>query len=226
MNFVRWCGVVLVVLSLDAAAATASAGMDGASTERYAEALQDAIRSKWTSAAGVSPNTVCQLRIRQLPGGEVVSVDIVYRCAYNDEDQRSLVAAVMNAQPLPYRGFEAVWRRDFVLMFRSLGSTKFGYASTAPAGLDPESRRMHPVVYPSMLASRGVTGEVILVVSTGSDGALHDVSVYRSSGSTDLDAAAVNAAKTWTYYPEIVNGQPRASRAAVPVLFELPPQVP
>ena len=59
----------------------------------------------------------CTLVIRQIPGGEVVDVQIGSPCAYDEAGRRSVEAAVWKAQPLPYAGFEPVFARTLTLKF-------------------------------------------------------------------------------------------------------------
>jgi colicin import membrane protein len=49
----------------------------------------------------------------------VVSVSADASCAFDQADVRSLEAAVLQAQPLPYAGFESVFRRMLLLNFKA-----------------------------------------------------------------------------------------------------------
>lgn len=104
------------------AAASAPAGNNGSDTglqARYAAALQQAILSKWTRPETVPLGAACRLTIRQLPGGEVMSAEVSSPCAYDEQGRRSIEAAVLKAQPLPYAGFESVFQRNLTLNFRA-----------------------------------------------------------------------------------------------------------
>ena len=57
--------------------------------------------------------------ITQLPGGKVIKVDIAPSCPYDALGERSVEAAVLKAQPLPYAGFESVFRRELKLNFQA-----------------------------------------------------------------------------------------------------------
>jgi colicin import membrane protein len=85
----------------------------------YSRALQEAVRSNWIKPDGVSPTQICKIRIRQLPGGEVIDAQVDPSCPYSEEGRRAVESAVLKAQPLPYRGFEPVFARDLVLNFRA-----------------------------------------------------------------------------------------------------------
>ena len=94
---------------------------DSMSSKRsdYTMALMSAILRQWTRPDSVRLGQECQVLIRQIPGGEVVSVDISPSCPYDELGRRSVEAAVLKASPLPYAGFEDVFVRDPVLKFRA-----------------------------------------------------------------------------------------------------------
>lgn len=92
---------------------------DDALLGRYAAALQEAIRSKWTRPDNVQSGALCVLEIRQLPGGEVIDVSVGSPCVFDEQGQRSIEAAVLKAQPLPYAGFEKVFTRNLKVRFRA-----------------------------------------------------------------------------------------------------------
>jgi colicin import membrane protein len=99
--------------------AAASGAGDDDLKGRYAAALQEAIRAKWTRPDSVAGGALCVLEIRQLPGGEVVDVQVASPCSYDEQGRRSIEAAVLKAQPLPYAGFESVFSRTLRLRFRA-----------------------------------------------------------------------------------------------------------
>ena len=67
----------------------------------------------------VQVGQVCQVLIRQIPGGEVVDVQVSPDCPYDELGRRSVEVAILKASPLPYAGFEDVFVRDPVLKFRA-----------------------------------------------------------------------------------------------------------
>lgn len=85
----------------------------------YSKALTDAIRSNWTQPDNVSSSQVCKIVIRQIPGGEVIDAQVDPSCPYDEQGRRSVEAAVLKAQPLPYRGFESVFNRSLTINFRA-----------------------------------------------------------------------------------------------------------
>lgn len=81
--------------------------------------------------------------------------------------------------------------------------------------------RTPPPVYPAELAKQGVTGRVMLIVDVAIDGSVSAVKVDRSAGDERLDAAALAAARQWTFKPLVRNGEPVPSQVRVPIDFEM-----
>jgi colicin import membrane protein len=94
-------------------------GTDNDLRARYAAALQSAILSNWSRPETVAVGQRCRIVIRQIPGGEVVDAQVDPSCPYDEQGRRSVEAAVLKAQPLPYRGFESVFERTLTLNFQA-----------------------------------------------------------------------------------------------------------
>jgi Membrane protein involved in colicin uptake len=88
-------------------------------TAKYMAAIQQAVTNQWIRPDTVPLGQRCRVTIRQLPGGEVIDVKIEAGCPYDEAGRRSLEAAVLRAQPLPYRGFEQVFNRTLILNFEA-----------------------------------------------------------------------------------------------------------
>lgn len=86
---------------------------------RYSQALMARIREHWRDAGVVPTDAVCPVKVLQIPGGEVIGVEAMPDCPYDDKAKRSVEAAILMSQPLPYRGFERVFSRTLVLRFRA-----------------------------------------------------------------------------------------------------------
>lgn len=84
---------------------------------RYVAAIQRVVQSNWTRPDNV-PDLPCRVTIVQLPGGEVISAEVEAGCPYDDLGKRSVEAAVLKAQPLPYAGYESVFDRRLNFTFR------------------------------------------------------------------------------------------------------------
>lgn len=85
----------------------------------YIAAIQAAILRQWRRPESVRIGQDCQVLIRQIPGGEVVSVEVAPDCPYDELGRRSVEDAVRKASPLPYAGYEDVFVRDPVFTFRA-----------------------------------------------------------------------------------------------------------
>lgn len=104
------------------ATASQAPGNNGVDTDllaRYQAALQEAILRNWVRPDSVPLGQRCKLVIRQLPGGEVMDVQVSATCPYDELGRRSVEAAVLKAQPLPYAGFETVFSRTLTLNFEA-----------------------------------------------------------------------------------------------------------
>lgn len=94
-------------------------GVDPGLAARYAAALTDAIQRNWTRPDSVPLGQRCVINIRQIPGGQVISARVDPSCPYDELGRRSIEAAVLKAQPLPYAGFEPVFNRNLRLNFEA-----------------------------------------------------------------------------------------------------------
>ncbi|MBW8850108.1 MAG: hypothetical protein JF600_04955 [Xanthomonadales bacterium] len=86
---------------------------------RYVRALGDRIRGNWIRPDGVDADAVCRVKVRQIPGGAVISLQVMPDCPYDAAGRRSLEVAVLRSQPLPYEGFETVFSDKLILDFRA-----------------------------------------------------------------------------------------------------------
>lgn len=79
--------------------------------------------------------------------------------------------------------------------------------SDIPAQPDPCTGQPR-VLYPPAAVREGREGDTVLAFTIGIDGRPMNISVAQSSGSPDLDEAAIEGAKCWRYKPAMKNGQP------------------
>jgi colicin import membrane protein len=86
---------------------------------RYVLVLRQVIESNWVRPDTVPLGAKCRVAVRQAPGGEVVYVKAISPCAYDEQGRRSIEAAVLKANPLPYAGFEAVFVPSLQISFRA-----------------------------------------------------------------------------------------------------------
>ena len=78
-----------------------------------------------------------------------------------------------------------------------------------------------PPDYPVRAMRAGETGTVLVRAVVGPDGAPADVGVGRTSGSRDLDRAAVDAVRRWRFQPAVRDGQPVTASVDIPIDFTL-----
>jgi len=83
-------------------------------------------------------------------------------------------------------------------------------------------RQMVPPRYPPAAVRAGAQGQVVLRVEVDAYGQAAGVAIERSSGNHDLDRAALEAGRRWTFNPaRSASGQPMRSTILVPVDFSL-----
>lgn len=104
-------------LGAPGARATAHAGQAAGD---YAIAVRQKILRNWTAPASVEPGQRCRVVITQSPGGTVVSSQFGADCQFDIVGRESIERAVRKAQPLPYKGYEAVFQRTMSVDFAVL----------------------------------------------------------------------------------------------------------
>lgn len=86
--------------------------------QAYGRQLQTAIVSRWNWPLHLPQESSCKVLIKQLPGGEVVDIVLLPECSFDDIGRSAIREAIARAAPLPYEGFESVFRPEVVLNFR------------------------------------------------------------------------------------------------------------
>jgi hypothetical protein len=100
-----------------ASASGAAAGDD--LDAKYRAAIRQAVMSQWSKVKGAKPGETCVLTIQQEPGGKVLSAITQDPCALDEASRRTLEAAALIVQPLPYAGFESVFQAQIDVAFES-----------------------------------------------------------------------------------------------------------
>ena len=75
--------------------------------------------------------------------------------------------------------------------------------------------------YPSSAKKGGIQGKVLIAVVVKTDGTPLTVDISRSSGSSTLDSAALDAVKQWRFAPAKRSGQAVQASVIVPVEFKI-----
>lgn len=75
--------------------------------------------------------------------------------------------------------------------------------------------------YPRMARHRGYQGNVVLEVLVARDGSVGDLRVFKSSGYSVLDQAALDSVKKWAFVPGMRGNENVEMWVRVPIRFEL-----
>lgn len=86
--------------------------------EEYISTIRELVRRNWTRPPTTDPGVRCDVRVVQIPGGEIIDATIVSPCNADDATRRSIQTAVLRVGELPYRGYEDVFAREIVFTFR------------------------------------------------------------------------------------------------------------
>lgn len=97
-----------------AASAGGNNGVDTDLAARYALAMLQTAQQNWNRVLAPE-RTRCEVRFTQIPGGEVIAVDFL-TCPF-DAQARESVERALRRTPMPYQGFEPVFRRQVTLTF-------------------------------------------------------------------------------------------------------------
>ena len=85
---------------------------------RYQLAVISKVEKQWNKPASANKNLLCYVKVRQIPGGGVIDATIASPCNANAIVKKSIVAAIIKADPLPYKGFEKVFARTSTFIFQ------------------------------------------------------------------------------------------------------------
>lgn len=85
--------------------------------EEYTETIRALVTRNWIRPPTASSGLRCDVKVVQIPGGEIIDATIVSPCNADEATRRSITAAVMRVGELPYRGYEDVFAREIVFTF-------------------------------------------------------------------------------------------------------------
>ncbi|MGH8090912.1 MAG: cell envelope integrity protein TolA [Rudaea sp.] len=92
-------------------------GNDDSLQAQYFAAIQNAVTENWLRPDSAQPGLRCMLRIVQIPGGDVIGVQLLNPCNADPLTRASIEQAVKRAAPLPYKGFEKAFQRQIDFNF-------------------------------------------------------------------------------------------------------------
>lgn len=117
-------------------------------------------------------------------------------------------------------GFEDTQGQPY---FLSLRFTNLSAVKAVKAKKDvkpPKLVKSVPPVYPEDAKKAGKEGIVIIEATTGVDGKVASAKILKPVD-PELDQAALDAVKQWTYEPMLINGQPKGVVFTVTIRFSL-----
>lgn len=92
-------------------------GHDNSLQAQYFAAIQNAVTNNWLRPDNTQPGLRCMLRIVQIPGGDVIGVQMLNPCNADPLTRASIEQAVKRASPLPYKGYEEAFSRQIDFNF-------------------------------------------------------------------------------------------------------------
>ena len=98
-------------------AVTGNEGHDDSLQAQYYAAIQNAVTNNWLRPDSTPGGLHCMLHIVQIVGGDVIDVQVVNPCNADPLTRASIEQAVKRASPLPYKGFEKEFQRQFNFNF-------------------------------------------------------------------------------------------------------------
>ena len=85
--------------------------------DEYIFTIAAVVTQNWLRPPSARAGLRCNVRVQQIPGGEVISAGIAGSCNGDEATQRSIIAAVHKVGYLPYAGFERVFDKDITFIF-------------------------------------------------------------------------------------------------------------
>lgn len=114
-------------------------------------------------------------------------------------------------------------RRFMVLLAVSLACAgnpvASAHAEGAAAACPQRPAMQTPARYPDEMKGKGIGGDGVLILSLDTCGRVTDASFEKSTGQRAFDKAAMAAARTWQFDPELGNRPITPGRVRVPVSF-------
>jgi colicin import membrane protein len=90
------------------------AAVDAGALAIYVAQIEQKIKRNWAAPASAGAELRCSVRVRQVPGGEVVGVTIL-ECNGDDAVKRSVEAAIYKSSPLPEPSDPNLFDRNILL---------------------------------------------------------------------------------------------------------------
>lgn len=114
--------IIPVVTLFFILAAESSAQVSEPASSEYARAIYTAIQARWKNysyGSELRPSSSCAVRVTQMPGGDILSIDFFPDCDFNKAGRAAVIDAVRQSAPLPYHGFESAYQRKIRIVFHA-----------------------------------------------------------------------------------------------------------
>lgn len=98
-------------------AKTGQEGQDTGLEAEYYASIQKVVTDAWLRPDTTPPGVRCTLEITQIPGGDVIKAVVVSPCNADPATRTTLEQAPLRASPLPYQGYEPVFKRKIRFEF-------------------------------------------------------------------------------------------------------------
>ncbi len=93
------------------------AAADAGELDQYREVIRQKVQRNWSQPATARPGDNCDVKVQQIPGGEVVSA-VAVNCTGDAAFARSVEAAVLRSSPLPLPSNPALFDRNLLFNFK------------------------------------------------------------------------------------------------------------
>lgn len=88
-----------------------------AAAAQYQDLIRQKVRRNWSEPASARPGDSCEVRVQQIPGGEVISA-VALNCTGDAAFARSVETAVLRASPLPLPSDPRLFERNLLFNFK------------------------------------------------------------------------------------------------------------
>ena len=85
--------------------------------QEWVSVVYSMVTANWQRPPTAVQGLRCLVQVHQAPGGSVLDASVLPGCKGDDATRRSIVNAVLRSDPLPYKGYEKIFKRLFKFEF-------------------------------------------------------------------------------------------------------------
>lgn len=85
--------------------------------QQWVAVVYSMVSANWQRPPTAVKGLRCLVQVHQAPGGSVLDASVMPGCKGDDATRRSIVNAVLRSDPLPYKGYEKIFKRQFKFEF-------------------------------------------------------------------------------------------------------------